>query len=171
MKLILSSSLIVLMASGVLAADIPADSDITAVTLYPQAAKITRTVVFETEAGSDDVVISDIPDYFDFQTMRITGRGDFTLGAIEMRDDNLPPSAPVDTADSLALKAEIERLEAAIMAKDYEVEGATLRSRAAESQLAFLNAIAQAKAAEQLDATSVEDLRAKMSSNLGGDIG
>jgi len=160
MKSILYSSLIVLIASGALGDDIPADSDISAVTLYPAGAMVTRTVPFQTNAGDHRILIADMPDYFDFQTMRITGQGAFTLGAFELRDVNLAPSEPVETPESRALKDEIERLEDAITVKDYEVEAATLRQRAADAQLAFLNAIGQAKAADQLDAASVDDLRA-----------
>jgi len=160
MKITLASSLMVLIASGAFGEDIAATSEITAATLYPVAAMVTRTVNFEAEAGSHRVVIADMPDEFAFDSMRITGQGDFTLGTFELRNENLRPSEPVETPESLALKAEIERLEAAIMAKDYEVEGATLRQRAADAQLAFLNAIGQTKADDQLDSTSVDDLRA-----------
>lgn len=160
MKSLLYSSLMVLIASSALGDDIPAESDITAVTLYPAAAMITRTVPFVATAGDHRILIADMPDYFDFQTMRITGQGAFRLGAFELRADNLAPSEPVETPESRALKAEIERLEDAITAKDYEVEAATLRQRAADAQLAFLNAVGQAKAADQMDEASVDDLRA-----------
>lgn len=160
MKIAFYSSLFVLVATGVLANDIAVDSTITAVTVYPQGAMITRAVSFDTTPGNHRVLVRDMPDYFDFSSMRISGTGDFTLGTFEMRDDNLPPGAPVETAESRLIQARIDHLEAAIIAKDYEVEGASLRQRAADAQLNFINAIGQAKAAEQLQSTSADDLRA-----------
>ncbi|MEX0971477.1 MAG: DUF4139 domain-containing protein [Paracoccaceae bacterium] len=160
MKTLVYTSIIALMAHAAWAEDIPVNSAITAATVYPQGAKVTRMVPFDVDAGAHHVIISDLPDAFDFSTLRIVGQGDFTLGTFEMRRNNLPPSEPVATPESRAIEAEIERLEAAVQAKDYEVEGATLRQRAAEAQIAFLNAVGQTKAADQLDSASAEDLRA-----------
>ena len=160
MKTLVYTSIIALLAHAAWAEEIPVNSAITAATVYPQGAKVTRMVPFDMDAGAHQLIIADLPDAFDFSTLRIVGEGDFTLGTFEMRRDNLPPSEPVATPESRAIEAEIERLEDAVQAKDYEVEAATQRQRAAEAQIAFLNAIGQSKAADQLDSASVDDLRA-----------
>ncbi|UPH71968.1 mucoidy inhibitor MuiA family protein [Abyssibius alkaniclasticus] len=160
MKTLVYTSIIALLAHAAWAEEIPVNSAITAATVYPQGAKVTRMVPFDMDAGAHQLIIADLPDAFDFSTLRIVGTGDFTLGTFEMRRDNLPPSEPVSTPESRAIEAEIERLEDAVQAKDYEVEAATQRQRAAEAQIAFLNAIGQSKAADQLDSASAEDLRA-----------
>lgn len=169
MKTLYYSSFIALLAQGAWAEDIFVSSAITAATVYPQGAKITRMVPFETDAGAHHVIISDLPDSFDFQTIRIIGQGDFTLGTFEMRRQNLPPADPIATPESRAIEAEIERLEAAVRAKDYEVEAASLRQRAADAQIAFLNAVGQSKAADPLHDASAEDLRA-ISTMIGVEI-
>lgn len=67
------------------AADITAESTITAVTVYADRAAVTRTATIELPAGANTVVLSGLPQSLFSDSLRAEGesQGDVVLGAIE----------------------------------------------------------------------------------------
>lgn len=118
---------------------IPASSRITAVTVYPQGAKLTREVTFTVPAtGRHELLVTDLPA--DSQPGRIqlaAGQG-VRLGAFNLRADRLPPREDPLTPLQQAAKVEVERLEAAEHQAMLAVEAVQARVDAAEAQVRFL---------------------------------
>ena len=83
-------TLALLLPCPALADTILAKSQITAVTLYPQGAQVTRVVSFNAPAGTHDLLITDLPAGTEPNLIRLTSP-DLALGAFALRTDRLPP--------------------------------------------------------------------------------
>lgn len=101
------SILALCVAAPALGANIDADSRIEAVTLYPDAAVLTRAAEVELPAGSSLVVFRALPGAINPDSLRVSGEGDqtFLLGAIETK------KAPQPAADN-ALETQLKNLQA-----------------------------------------------------------
>ena len=98
------------------AADVTATSAVTAATVYPQGALVSRKVTFSVAAGDNRVIVSDLPMNFDAASLRVTGEGtgEFTILSVDHRIDRLPPAPDAENPARDALEAEIEALETRI---------------------------------------------------------
>lgn len=132
-------------ALPVLADTIPAESTIVAVTVYPQGAKITRTVTFTApSAGAHELVVTDLPASTEAGLMQIAASEGLDFGAFSLRDDRLPPREDPLTPAQEAAKAEVERLEAAEREAYAAVEAVQARIDAANARATFLASFAGA---------------------------
>jgi uncharacterized protein (TIGR02231 family) len=114
-----------------LAQDLPVDSTIDAVTVYPQGALVTRRVPFSVQAGASTILIPDLPSGIDTSSLRIEGLegGFLEIRSVETRGaDPDPDSDPV----RIALNDDIRTLEDQIAALDTQLE-------AAEGQKSFID--------------------------------
>ena len=95
------------------AVDIDADSLVSAATVYPQGATVTRTVEFSSPAGSNRIIIDDLPLDFDAASLRVSGAGDtaFSIVSVDHRIDRLPPVAENNNPVRKRIESEIEVLE------------------------------------------------------------
>jgi uncharacterized protein (TIGR02231 family) len=116
-----------------------AESTITAVTVYPDGARITREVrVAIPAAGPHELLVTDLPALAEAGLMRLSAGDGLALGAFSLRSDRLPPredpQTPAQEAAMAALDAAIAEERQAIRAVD------ALRARvaAAEARIAFL---------------------------------
>ncbi len=75
-----------LLPSPALADQILAASHITAVTVYPEGAQVTRQVSFTAPAGQHDLLITDLPQDIVPELIRLAAQ-DVTLGAYAIRTD------------------------------------------------------------------------------------
>ncbi len=94
-------------AAPALAAEIDAASHIDAVTLYPDAAMVTRVAEVDLPAGASRLVFHALPGGVDPASLRVSGEGDekILLGAIDAR------KAPAPAGDS-TLEARLKSLQA-----------------------------------------------------------
>ncbi len=123
-----------------LADTIAATSRITAVTVYPDGARLTREVSFlAPSAGSHDLVVTDLPADSQPGLIQLFPGDGITLGAFALRTDRLPPREDPLTPDQTAAKAEVERLEQAEITAVLSLEGVQARVDAAEAQVRFLS--------------------------------
>lgn len=81
-------------ANTLYAAKINADSNITAVTVYPGSAKITRVSNISLTAGNNEIIINNLPLNLNESSLRVSGEdlsggsnGSITLGSIELSRD------------------------------------------------------------------------------------
>ncbi len=141
-----------------LADTIAAQSRITAVTVYPYGAEITREVTFVAPAGTHDLVITDLPAAIDPAMIRLAPSEGLSVGAFGLRTDRLPPrdAETVLTAAQQAAKAEVERLEAAERTVMSAVSVISARIEAGEAQIAFLRGVA----GQTTETATAESLRA-----------
>ncbi len=133
---------------------IDAVSHITAVTLYPYGAQITRVVDFTAPAGTHDLLITDLPAATYAEALRIAPGDGVQLGSYALRDTGLPSKATTAAED--AAKAEVKRLEAALRTEDAGMAAIQTRIDAAMARAAFLQKM---KAEPVVDAASVATLR------------
>ena len=68
------------------AAQINADSNIKAVTVYPGSAKVTRVTKIALTAGENDIVINNLPLNLNESSLRVSGEGEgsISLGSVEL---------------------------------------------------------------------------------------
>ena len=118
--------------SLLLADDIAVESRVTAATVFPRGATLTRLAQFQVPAGRHQIIVPDMPD-IDPASLRLAAPG-LTVGAIRYRDDFVPPRTESQTAAYDAAKAEVEARETALeAARDaqaaIQAEGMDLRFR------------------------------------------
>ncbi|MBK8438411.1 MAG: DUF4139 domain-containing protein [Rhodobacter sp.] len=132
-------------AMPALADTITAESTITAVTVYPDGAKITRQVTFTApSAGSHELLVTDLPADTQSGLMQIAASEGTDFGAFSLRSDRLPPRDEPLTPAQEAAKAEVKRLEAAEREAYAGVEGVQARIDAANARAAFLGSFSGA---------------------------
>ncbi len=133
----------VLLASTALPAfadTLPATSRITAVTVYPDGAKLTREVTFTApSAGAHELLVTDLPYDSDPGLIRLVASDGLQVGAFNLRADRLPPREdPLTEAQSTA-REEVEVAQAAAQAAQLALEAITAKIEAAEAQVRFLS--------------------------------
>lgn len=140
----LLSLLLATTALPAMAETIPATSRITAVTVYPEGAKLTREVTFSVPvAGSHELLVTDLPAESSAAFQLAPSEG-VQLGAFSLRSDRLPPREDPLTPDQQAAKAEVERLEAAEQAAILSLDAVQAKVDAAEAQVRFLSSFSGA---------------------------
>lgn len=156
MRHLFLSTLIAVLAVPAFAETILATSRVTAVTVYPQGAEITREVQFQSVAGTHELLVTDLPSGTIADLVRFAPAEGLTLGAFSLRTDRLPPREEVLTPDQAAARAEVERLEAAERLAGAAVKAVQARIEAAEAQAAYLRGIS----GEMPETATPESLRA-----------
>jgi len=141
MRVLVISALLACLALPVGAETILATSRVTAVTVYPQGALVTREVRFQAGAGTHEVLVTDLPAGMLPDLIRFAPAEGLLLGAFSLRTDRLPPrEEALSPAQTLAL-AEVDRLEVAERDAVAAVKGVQARTEAAEAQVAYLRGI------------------------------
>lgn len=119
---------------------IAATSTITAVTVYPDGAKLTREVTFTAPGpGTHELLVTDLPYDSDPGLIRLAPAEGLQLGAFNLRADRLPPREDPLTEDQQAAKAAVETAEAAVDQAALALEAITAKVEAAEAQVRFLS--------------------------------
>lgn len=132
--------LALLLPCPALAEQILAASHVTAVTIYPQGAQVTREVVFTASAGAHDLQITDLPAATRPELIRLTAES-AQLGAFSLRTDRLPPRDPLTSPALAEAKARVEAAEAGVRIAQSNVDDINARVEAAEAQADFLRRI------------------------------
>ena len=136
----LLSLLLATTALPTLADTIPATSVITAVTVYPDGAKLTREVTFTAPiAGTHELLVTDMPATTEPGLIRLAPSEGLRLGAFNLRADRLPPREDPLTPEQEAAKVKVEELEAAEQAASLALDAVNAKVEAAEAQVRFLS--------------------------------
>ena len=123
-----------------LADTVLATSHITAVTLYPQGAQITREVTFSAPPGQHDVLITDLPADIVPEMIRLSSP-DATLGAFALRNDRLPPRDEPGSAAITAAKDAVKSATAALATAQAAVDAINAQVEAQQAQITFLTGL------------------------------
>ncbi len=123
-----------------LADTILATSKITAVTVYPQGALVTREVRFDAPLGAHELLVTDLPAETAPEYIRLQAEG-LNLGAFSLRTDRVPPREAVLTPAQAAAKAGVERLEVVAQSAGAALARIDAEVAAAEVQVGFLSGI------------------------------
>jgi uncharacterized protein (TIGR02231 family) len=153
-------ALLLLTAAPCWADTLQAQGKVTAVTLYPSGATVTRTVRFTAPAGLHEVIVPGLPKDTMAETLRIRAPDGVTVGATSLATDRQPATADLTSPEVTAAKAEVERLQGVLEGKQAEVAAIRAKGEAAQARAAFL----QQLAAQRIEAAGVlplpEELRA-----------
>lgn len=132
-------ALLVTTAPPACADTIAATSRITAVTVYPDGARLTREVSFTApEAGPHELLVTDLPLDSDPGLIRLVGSKGLQVGAFALRADRLPPRETPLTDAQRAAKADVEAAEAEAVRAQLALEAIQAKVEAAEAQVRFL---------------------------------
>lgn len=113
-------------------AELPAK--VTAVTLYPQGAEVTRVVTL-TRGG--EVLIPNLPDHTDSIGLRVSGQG-LDIGAVTLIDGRQPAADLPESPDVVAARARVADLTAALARKSDAVDAIRAEAGAARARASFL---------------------------------
>jgi uncharacterized protein (TIGR02231 family) len=133
--------LLFLMPLPAFAETIQATSHITAVTVYPSGAQVTREVQFSAPVGQNELLITDLPSGTEPELIRLAGSDGVSVGAFSLRTDRLPPRPKPMSAAQDAAKAVIDALKVREQAAIAMVAGVNARVEAAEAQIGFLRSV------------------------------
>ncbi len=157
-NLLLSAAL--LLAGPALADRFQAAAPVTAATVYPWGASVTREARLDLPAGAHELVIPGLPEGLDPASLRITGEG-ASIGAVGFQQQRALPATPAPTAELRAAEAELARHQDALARHDAAVAGIRARAEAAGDLIRFLMNLAESDAAGRGDiaalATTVGD--------------
>ncbi|MFN4203193.1 MAG: DUF4139 domain-containing protein [Tabrizicola sp.] len=135
----LIAALLVTTALPACADTIAATSRITAVTVYPDGARLTREVIFTApSAGPHELLVTDLPMHSDPSLIRLVGSQELQVGAFALRADRLPPREKPLTDTQRAAKALVEAAEAEAFRAQLALEAIRAKVEAAEAQVRFL---------------------------------
>lgn len=150
---------LVLFAPTLHAEEIALNSRVSAVTLYPQGATVTRQVPFSIPAGQHDLILADLPQGTPLAAIRVAVTG-AQMGGVTTRSDYVPPRDATEAPALSAARAEVERLEDALRAARAGIEDIALKAEAARARIAFLGEIGQGDGVAALGVDALRDLSA-----------
>ncbi len=150
---------LVLFAPALHAEEIALNSRVSAVTLYPQGATVTRQVPFSIPAGQHDLILADLPQGTPLAAIRVAVMG-AQMGGVTTRNDYVPPRDTTEAPALSAARAEVERLEEDLRAARAGVEDIALEAEAARARIAFLGEIGQGDGVAALGVDTLRDLSA-----------
>jgi uncharacterized protein (TIGR02231 family) len=87
MRLLLATLLLTTSCTTVFAAEFSPSSHIDAVTVFPQGADIIRELAYDVPAGSHSLILTDLPQNIDAQSIRVegAGEGELLVGSVDTR--------------------------------------------------------------------------------------
>lgn len=144
---------------------IAATSRITAVTVYPDGAKLTREVTFTApSAGQHELLVTDLPLQTDPGLIRLATSEGLQAGAFNLRADRLPPREDPLTEEQKTAKSEVETAQTAADQAQLALEAIQAKVEAAEAQVRFLSSFSGALP----DGATPETIKA-MAGMIGGE--
>jgi uncharacterized protein (TIGR02231 family) len=97
--------------TNVFAAEFSPSSHIDAVTVFPQGADVVRELAYDVPAGSHSLILTDLPQNVDAQSIRVegVGEGDLQVGSVDTRNHYL--GAANTDAQRKSLEKDIQNLQ------------------------------------------------------------
>ena len=143
--------------AALMAEDIALTSRVSDVTLYPQGATIHREVPFTAPAGQHELILLDLPQDTDLQTVRVTVTG-AQMGSVTTRRNAQPPRGERQSAAINAAEAEVERRKEALATARSDIARLRLAVDAANAQVQFLSQLGQGDGIAAQDVGTLRDL-------------
>ncbi|MBL3570093.1 hypothetical protein BV509_20200 [Rhodovulum sulfidophilum] len=134
--------------------DLLIPSRVSAVTLFPDGAAVTRSAAFDLPAGAHRLILADLPATTPLGSVRVAVEG-ASLGSVSARRDFVLPRGAGKSPEIEAAEAEVERRRQALEAAEADISRTRAEAQGAEARAAFLGRLGQGEAA-----MTVEDLRA-----------
>ncbi|MBS8228003.1 DUF4139 domain-containing protein [Vannielia litorea] len=138
-----------------LAEDFQVAAPVSAATVYPQGATVTRTVRAEVPAGAHRILFPVRRGMLDYDPPRILPSGGVSLGATQLLTGYVTDAETIYSEAQSAAQAAVERLEDQVTGKSDEIARAQVALDGANARLAFLGSVKGGA----LDAIDPEALR------------
>lgn len=132
------------------------DSRVTAVTVFPTGASLTRVAMLNVPQGRHQIILDDMP-LVDPSGLRLSAPG-LTLGSVRYRDDYVPPSDAEDEARVAAAKELVEVKERAVQTAQDSVAALQNEADSARARIAFLDGIGQSDGLAQATPDQLREL-------------
>lgn len=162
-------ALLLLTACPAIADTLQAPGNVTAVTLYPTGATVTRTVRFTAPAGLHEVIVPGLPSDTMAETLRIRAPAGVTVGATSLATDRQPATADLTSPEVTAAKAEVERLTQVVEDKRRVVAAIRAKGEAAQARAAFLQQLA-AQRVEAADTLPTPEVLKGLAALVGDEV-
>ncbi len=162
-------ALLLLTAAPSWADTIQAPGKVTAVTLYPSGATVTRTVRFTAPTGLHEVIVPGLPGDTRAETLRIRAPDGVTVGATSLATDRQPATADLTSPEVTAAKAEVERLTQVLEDKRRVVAAIRAKGEAAQARAAFLQQLA-AQRVEAADTLPTPEVLKGLAALVGDEV-
>jgi len=133
---------IIILIAGVLyivAAEIPVNSKVVNVTVFPGSAQITRSASFSVSNGINEIVFSDVSSYVNASSIQAKGKGSFTIFDVKFRYKQ--PEIVLDSQDEVIppkILKEIALLEDSITYLNFDISEIGLQIDAYNSEKTIL---------------------------------
>lgn len=137
----------VLLPGVVLADDFTLNSRVSAATVFPQGASLTRVAMVDLPAGRHRVILSDMP-MIDPSGLRLSAPG-VTIGAVNYRDDFVPPREAEADARIARAEAEVDAREDALAQAQSAVAAIVAEADSARAQIGFLDGLGRSDGVAQ----------------------
>lgn len=138
-------ALLLLTAAPCWADTIQAPGKVTAVTLYPSGATVTRTVRFTAPAGTHEVIVPGLPGDTMAETLRIRAPAGVTVGATSLAVDRQPAVPDLASPEVKAAREDVERLTRVLEDGRRAVAAIRAKGEAAQARAAFLQQLAASR--------------------------
>ncbi|MEM9968212.1 MAG: mucoidy inhibitor MuiA family protein [Pseudomonadota bacterium] len=112
------------------------------VTVYMGVAEVTRRIELSVLAGNHDILLPDLPQDLDEQSLRI-GIGGAVLQSIQFRREGVQPTSEPDTAEIIAAKDRIKRAEDALADLQQRIDLASVVADGALAKTNFLSGLGE----------------------------
>ncbi|MGI3169462.1 mucoidy inhibitor MuiA family protein [Pseudooceanicola sp. C21-150M6] len=142
--------------SALWADDIAVKSQVTAATVFPDGATLTRMADVSVPAGTHQIVLTDMP-VIDPASLRLSLPG-VTMGAIRYRRDFVPPRTADQTAAVEAAEDIVEARERDLEAAQDAVAGIRIEAEAAKARIAFLEGLGSSEGIAAAGLDTIRDL-------------
>lgn len=138
---VLSPLAFLLLSSAAYADALSGASTVTAVTVYADAAQVTRSVTLTVPKGHHSLTVTDLPYAATAQGLRIDAPDGLTIGAIALRDARLTPADQPERDEVTAAKTALDAAREGLVSAETAVAALQAEVDAAEARAAFLGRV------------------------------
>ncbi len=148
------------------AADFQVNAPVTAATVYPQGATLTRSIAVDIPAGSHRILVPVPQGAADEGLPRIEGLGALTVGSMEYLPGYVTDPETVFSAAQVAAKEAVEAAEDAVRAAEDKLAISQAAIGAISTRITFLQSVS-AGGLENLDAAALLNVSNMVSDEIG----
>ena len=130
---------VLMTTTPVWAAEISTKASVSAATIFPDGATVTRNATFSAPEGRHTLVLTGVPVGFDTNSLRASGEGDGAFSIISVEQRAADPAAV-----EAQFRSEAQKIQTAIERLEDQKAQAEIQIAAADRQLAFIDATIKA---------------------------
>lgn len=149
---------VAILPAPLLAETFQTTSRVTAVTIYPWGASVTRRAEVNLPPGVHEVILTDLPSETAADSLRVTAPEGVRLGAVNLQSGRLPPPDAAPSPAVQAAKDAVTAAETNLANVQAGIAAILLRAEAAREQIAFLRGLSQSDSAATGDPRALSQM-------------